>query len=279
MADYLNKFALTAGTPVKIDAGDSIIGFDFTNDSPFDVDIAWGANQPVALTVPPTTILSGVKPSADLIISGNRRGGVVIATPSFPGGGSPPNAPPAQQLTVHGYVKGNVPPESKTPLNRSINLGNAVIQANQVVQTNQTSGTVVIDAAPSGPASQEVLINNDGSGHMGNITLAGNQRLSWDKFGNLSLVKVLTSAGTQETGKAGGFAQASAGGQTFAFPVNAKTVWPSVPSSITLNPVNSNVNTAGVAAFNIDIYGFFIAWTSGAAGGTDWRGQYMTVGL
>ena len=142
-ADFLQKYPLVAGTPVTIDADESIVAFDFTNDSPLDIDIQWRQGGPVALTVPPEMIWRGAKPNAALLISGNKRSGRVIATPQIPVGGSPPGGAPAQQLAVHGYMKGNEPPELITPLNRLASIGNQVnVGFNAVLSCDPALSTV-----------------------------------------------------------------------------------------------------------------------------------------
>lgn len=127
MADFLQKYTLVNGTAQTIDASKSdTIGYDFTNDSPFDVDIQWGLGKPKSFTIPPTVLWRGASPLSDLLIPGNQWSGIIIATPSYPAGGTPPSGAPAMQLTVHGYAKGNVPAEQVIPLNRLQNIGNTV---------------------------------------------------------------------------------------------------------------------------------------------------------
>lgn len=165
MADFLQKYTLVVSKPVTIEADASIIAFDFTNDSPFDVDIQWGSNKPIALTIPPTTIWRGAQPSSDLLISGNKRNGQVIATPSYPGGGSPPTGAPAMQLTVHGYQKGNEPAESIATLNRLQNVGNPVpigTAATNIVNDGNPAGTQIVEATTN-DGVQHVLMFNDGN--------------------------------------------------------------------------------------------------------------------
>ena len=176
MADFLQKYNLVNNQDQQIDADASIIAFDFTNDSPFDVDIKWGQNKPVAATIPPTTIWRGLKPSADLLISGNKRNGTIIATPSYPGGGSPPSGAPAMQLTVHGYVKGNEPFESLATLNRLQNVGNPIAVGNNatnLINDNNPSGTEVIEASIGGVKHLSVL--NDGLTKLLRDTTSANQ--------------------------------------------------------------------------------------------------------
>lgn len=164
MADFLQKYTLTAGTPVTIDTSNyRLVAYDFTNDSPFDIDIQWGSNKPIALTVPPTTLWRGARPAAALLIPGNQWGGIVIATPSFPLGGTPPSGAPAMQLTVHGYEKGNEPPEQVMNLNRLQNVGNSVplnASSTSVANDGTLTGTEFIEASISG--TEHVGIFTDG---------------------------------------------------------------------------------------------------------------------
>lgn len=281
MADYLQKFTLVAGVPQTITPDGSIIAFDFTNDSPFDIDIAWGAGKPAALTVPPTTIWRGVKPSSQVLISGNQRSGNIIATPSYPAGGSPPNAPPAMQLTVHGYMRGNEPPESVAPLNRSTNLGNTVIQANQVSQTGQPTPTAAVQATPNTSfvgAAQETIINNDGTFTLGNVALPGNQHLSHDGLGNLGLIDALEQAGSQETGKVSFYGEATATTITLGYGQSFRKSMTNIPTSITL-ALASQTNTGTVTASQITKQGFdFTFKTPTANSGAFWIGTYTTAG-
>jgi hypothetical protein len=285
-ADYLQKFILVVGVPQQINTGGSIIAYDFTNNSQFDIDVAWGIGKPIALSIPPTTIWRGAKPTSSLLISGNKWGGVLVVTASFPGGGTPPLNSAAAQLTVHGYVKGNEPPEQVTALNTMTTVGNSVLQANQIFNPDLLApGSQVLFTEDSLISPHNFgQIGQDGSGAFGsNVVLNPLNQVSWTVGGALyarSLsagTPVTLVANTQETGYFGFIQNNAVNTSTIGGGANFKTTMTNTPSSVTTSDIQtSNAGAASVA--NIRTTGCTIFWTPVAAGQSFRECTYTTVG-
>lgn len=167
--------------------------------------------------------------------------------------------------------------------NSPVNVGNTVLQANQVVSTNQTAPFPVVEATPGASfvaAAQQAIINNDGSINLG--AGGGNahpeRHISSDNAGNLSAASPLTLiSGNQETGYAGVRADSVTGGNSYGQGVNFKTTMTNTPSSITLTIITSgNSNTP--TATNINKQGFFYQASSVASGNMFSISTYTTVG-
>ena len=197
---------------------------------------------------------------------------------------------PISQLYWEAYQQG----EDTTglyngPLPYQLNVGNTVIQANQVQQFGQAPGTYVVEATPQAQGSVGITfptqINNDGSFVLGSrAVVVPPANVNADGSGNF-YAKTLTAGtpvalthGAQETGKCGQSYTNVTAGQTIGPATNFKTVMTNVPTSITLNTPSENVNANAPAIGDIDIYGFWLEWTAPGAGTSRYINTYTTVG-
>lgn len=201
--------------------------------------------------------------------------------------------PPIQLLMPTYFSPGEEVPG--TPQLGNSPVGGSVSQVTSVVQTGQPVGTPVLSATPSSTfmgGTQEALIENDGTASFGSFL--GGQRVGWDNQGNENVHSLTENGGgikgtapltllggNEETGYCGasfevGGSVASAIGPT----VNAKVLWPTVPSSITLGTPIENAGASSPAAADINKYGFWLAWTATTINSISrYTNTYLTVGI
>lgn len=269
---YAGK-ALAAGQtlPYQIDGWPTINKFLLQNESPYTLLVNDGSNT---FRVPAyyrdrldvTNAFDGqvsIQPTADLAVA---------------------SAAPASIVYITGYgPHDEIPPGLTGPLARLVTVGNILIQAQQIVQTGQPQPTAALEATPSASftgATQQAIYNNDGSTYAGAGPGAIHPERHWssDNAGNLSAVAFKTQPNNQESGMVGVGASNAVAAQLVLATCNAKTVWPSVPSSISL--VDIAVTNAGAPSItDISTLGFSLLWSPSGAGGSFRRETYTTVGL
>lgn len=204
------------------------------------------------------------------------------------------------------YLPNEPVPRSGSVGNSPIN-GGSLSQATSVVQTGQPVPTPVVLATPNAsfipaPGLLESVINNDGTFSLGNVgTAPGTQgqvissvaagHIGAAQFGAnlgagvpavtfLGRAPVQLQTNNQETGYCGasfevGSSVASAVGPV----VNFKCLMTNVPSSITLNTPIENSGASSPGATDINIYGFWLAWTATTANSLSrYTNTYTTVG-
>lgn len=193
-------------------------------------------------------------------------------------------------VSVECYLAGEIVSPVAQPITTLANVGGSVIQASQVEQFGQPVPTKVVFATTAAQGSlnppQNLNINNDGSGNFGDTTslLSPPPFLKWDSVGNFQAKKltaaqpVVLLAGQQETGKCGDSYTNAAAGATTGPTVNFKCVMTNTPTSITLNTPSENVNANAPAPSDIDVYGFWLAWSAPGAGTSRYVNTYTTVG-
>lgn len=201
---------------------------------------------------------------------------------------------PAVSSLLATYFAPNEPvPASASIGNSPVNVSNAVIQANEIVNTGSGILTPIINAneLPGGGQRFIAAMNNDGSAQFGE-SLPTVAQVSWDNVGNLTAKGITSQAslkatapvtltsGFQETGYCGasfevGGSVASAVGPT----VNFKTVMTNAPTSITLGTPIENSGASSPGAADITIYGFWLTWTATAINSLSrYTNTYTTVG-
>lgn len=155
----------------------SSVMFDFHNDSPYNMGVAFGADPGSILgchiyTSPQSIIYGLPVPSGKYSVGGSRFSGQIYIYTQTPIGGSTDfTASPAKSITVIGYPAGAAP-GGTTSLSRMSNLGNSVplsSSATSITNDGNTLGTTIVESTPAGKP-QAVLLDNSGNLTLGDTT-------------------------------------------------------------------------------------------------------------
>ena len=263
-----------------------------TNQYPDTATVVIINESPFTLKIDPGTgsyyVVSAF--TQDKIVLGNQYSGLLNVTPIADINTS--GEAPATVLYIQSYAYGETVPGSyPAGLTRMTNVGNAVVQAQEIVNLNGIALAPIISAneKPDGTHTYVATMNNDGSSSFGE-GLPTVFQVSWDNVGNLTATQSVTTAalksrapvnllsGFQETGKCGDSYTNAAAGATMGPTTNFKCVMTNTPTSITLNTPSENVNANAPAPSDIDVYGFWLAWSAPGAGTSRYVSTYTTVG-
>lgn len=150
---------------VDLSGNRSLTSFDIVNDTQWKIGVSFDHDngyQACDIFVLPLSFIPRVEPlGKNFSVGQSSYGGKIFIYSQSVQGGTPITTPPAQEVVIMGYPKGDKTPIN-VPMNRVNNIGGSVnATVTTLANNSNTTPTLIINIGESG--SNYIVINSDGS--------------------------------------------------------------------------------------------------------------------